>query len=95
MSAFSKEQSKSREKTLLTALLLSAPGPLFTGFALISSHSTTQLADFIRRGMELVAIFLSWWVFRQLQHNRHLSKTDQTRLERMAGIGVASAMICS
>jgi divalent metal cation (Fe/Co/Zn/Cd) transporter len=95
LSAFSKEQSKSREKTLLTALLLSAPGPLFTGFALISSHSTTQLADFIRRGVELVAIFLSWWVFRQLQHNRHLSKTDQTRLERTAGTGVASAMICS
>lgn len=95
MSSFSKEQSKSREKTLLIALLLSAPGPLFTGFAVISSHSTTQLADFIRRGVELIALFLSWWVFRQLQHNLKLSKTDHSRLERTAGISVAGAMVCS
>lgn len=95
MSSFSEEQSKSREKTLLTALLLSAPGPLFTGFAVISSHSTTQLADFIRRGVELIALFLSWWVFRQLQHNKNLTETHQSRLERTAGISVASAMMFS
>jgi hypothetical protein len=69
MNGLYKEQSSSREKTLLTALLLSAPGPLVTGIALITSHSTTQLADFIRRGVELVAIFISWWVFRQLHRN--------------------------
>ena len=67
LDGLSKEQSSSREKTLLTALLLSAPGPLFTGYAVLSSHSTTQLADFIRRGVELAALFISWWVFRQLQ----------------------------
>lgn len=95
MADLSKKQAASREKTLLMALLLSAPGPLFTGFALISSHSTTQLADFIRRGVELIALFVSWWVFHQLQRNLALSKTDQARLERTAGISVAGAMICS
>ncbi len=95
MAELSKKQAASREKTLLMALLLSAPGPLFTGFALISSHSTTQLADFIRRGVELVALFLSWWVFYQLQRNLKLSQTDRARLERTAGISVAGAMICS
>lgn len=95
MSTLSKERAASREKTLLMALLLSAPGPLFTGFALISSHSTTQLADFIRRGVELVALFLSWWVFHQLQRNLELGDTDQARLERMARLGVAGAMCCS
>ena len=95
MDGLSKKQSSSREKTLLTALLLSAPGPLVVGIALMSSHSTTQLADFIRRGVELVAIFISWWVFRQLQRSAKLGKVDQTRLERAAGLSTAGAMACS
>jgi len=95
MNGLSKEQSSSREKTLLIALLLSAPGPLVTGIALISSHSTTQLADFIRRGVELVAIFISWWVFRQLRRNAGLGEAHQGRLERTAGLSTAGAMACS
>lgn len=95
MKQLSMEQSSSREKTLLSALLLSAPGPLVTGFALIASHSTTQLADFIRRGVELVAIFISWLVFRQLHKNAPLGEAHQTRLERVAGLSTAGAMICT
>jgi divalent metal cation (Fe/Co/Zn/Cd) transporter len=95
MTTLSKEQAARREKTLLTALLLSAPGPLVTGLATFSSRSTTQLADFIRRDMELVALFLSWWVFRQLQRNTALSKAEQSRLERTAGLSVAGTMLCS
>ncbi|HNT77401.1 MAG TPA: cation transporter [Anaerolineae bacterium] len=95
MTDLSKEQAASREKTLLTALLLSAPGPLVTGLATLSSHSTTQLADFIRRDMELVALFLSWWVFRQLQRNTGLNAAEQSRLERAAGLSVAGTMLCS
>lgn len=95
MNELSKEQVRSRERTLLTALLLSSPGALVTGFAAISSHSTTQLADFIRRSMELVAMFLSWWVFRQIQRNANLGEADQARLERVTGLGVAAAMGCS
>lgn len=95
MSNLSKKQSNSREKTLLTALLLSAPGPLVTGYALITSHSTTQLADFLRRGVELVAIFISWWVFRQLSRDAALGEAHQARLERTAGLSTAGAMACS
>jgi divalent metal cation (Fe/Co/Zn/Cd) transporter len=95
MADLSKEQAASREKTLLTALLLSTPGPLLTGIAAISSHSTTQLADFIRRSVELVALFLSWWVFRQLQRNTALSEADRSRLELAAGLSVAGTMICT
>jgi divalent metal cation (Fe/Co/Zn/Cd) transporter len=95
MPNLSKEQAGSREKTLLTALLLSAPGPLVTGWATFSSHSTTQLADFIRRGVELVALFLSWWVFRQLQRNPELSEGEQAHLERTVGLSIAGTMLCS
>jgi Co/Zn/Cd efflux system component len=84
MNGLSKEQSSNRARTLLTALLLSAPGPLVTGIAVITSQSTTQMADFLRRSVELVAIFVSWWVFRQL-HRNALDEAHQARLERAAG----------
>jgi len=92
MTVLSKEQAASRKKVLLTALLLSTPGAVVTGIAALSSHSTTQFADFIRRSMELVAMFISWWVFSQLQRDQKLGEVDHTRLERAAGLGVAIAM---
>lgn len=95
MKDLSNAQSSSREKTLLSALLLSAAGPLVTGFALMTSHSTTQLADFIRRGVELVAIFISWWIFRQLRQKAALDGAQRTRLEQAAGLSTAGAMLCS
>ncbi len=95
MNGLSHEQSSNREKTLLFALLLSAPGPLVTGIALISSHSTTQLADFIRRGVELVAIFISWWIFRKLHRDAALGEIHRAHLERTAGLSTAMAMACS
>lgn len=95
MTTLTKQQSASREKTLLTSLLLSAPGPLVTGYAVITSQSTTQLADFIRRGVELVAIFISWWVFHQLHRGAAPGEEARARLERAAGLSAAGAMACS
>jgi len=95
MTTLTKQQSASREKTLLTSLLLSAPGPLVTGYAVITSQSTTQLADFIRRGVELIAIFIAWWVFRKLQRGAAQGEEARARLERAAGLSAAGAMVCS
>jgi divalent metal cation (Fe/Co/Zn/Cd) transporter len=91
----SRKQSASREKMLATSLLLSAPGPLVTGIAVVTSQSTTQLADFLRRSVELVAIFISWWVFRRLHRGEAASPAQQARLERAAGLTTAGAMACS
>ena len=44
-------------KTLLTSILMSAPGPLIIGLGLISSHSLTQLADFVRRFLNYYQLF--------------------------------------
>lgn len=87
-------QNKSRgEKTLLTALLLSSPGPLVTGISAAISLSTTQIADFLRRSTELVAIFMSWLIYRKLQ-NTDLGDGEQLRLERLADLLVGGAMCC-
>jgi divalent metal cation (Fe/Co/Zn/Cd) transporter len=91
----SNEQAASREKTLLAAFLLSAWAPLTTGIAVVISRSTTQVADFIRRTAELVALFVSWQVFRYLQRNNKLDAARRARVERIAGTSVGVALGCS
>lgn len=90
-----REQSTKGQRTLLTALLLSAPGPLVTGISVLLSFSSTQIADFLRRTTELVALFASWWIYRRLQRNKEMSDTEQSRLERLANLYVGGAMGCS
>lgn len=92
MSSLSKEQAASRERTLLAALLLSAWAPLATGIAVITSRSTTQLADFVRRTVELAALFVSWWVFRHGERRPELAPEPRARMELAAGLSVAAAL---
>src|SRR5690554_1043596 len=94
MQALSKEQSARRERTLLVALLLGAWSPLTMGVAVLLGRSTTQLADFIRRSVELMALFVSWMVFRHITHHE-LSSQAQAKLERWTGWGVAASLFCS
>ncbi len=94
MAAVTRDQMASRERTLLVALLLSAWGPLATGLAVYTGRSTTQLADFIRRSVELIALFVSWYVFRTVQRADGPGASGR-RLERRAALIVAGAMGCS
>ena len=55
---------KSGEKTLLLSVLMSAPGPLILGLGLMSGRSTTQIADFMRRNSELLAIIAAYITYR-------------------------------
>lgn len=95
MAEFSQSEAQKRERTLFAAVLLSSPGPLVTGLAAVSSSSSTQLADFIRRSAELVALVASWWVFRYIQRNNELTEERQAQLERWAELSVALAMMSS
>lgn len=90
-----KSQSSKGQKTMLTALLLSSPGPIATGIPAIMSHSATQIADFLRRTAELIAIFVSWWVYRNLQKSTEAEDNYRLRMERIANLTVAGAMLCS
>jgi divalent metal cation (Fe/Co/Zn/Cd) transporter len=92
LSELTQEQTASREKTLLAAFLLSLWAPLTTGIAVVLSSSITQVADFIRRTVELVALGISWQVFRYLRRRRGLKPADKARIERWAGVSVAAAL---
>lgn len=94
MSAIARDQAATRERTLLVALLLSAWGPLATGIAVVTGRSSTQLADFVRRSAELIALFVSWWVFRRVEREEAVD-ARKARLERGATLSVAAAMGCS
>jgi divalent metal cation (Fe/Co/Zn/Cd) transporter len=96
VSSLTKEQAASRERTLLAALLLSAWAPLATGVAVAMSRSTTQLADFIRRTVELIVLFVSWYVFRQTAKTGGTGPEGRgARMERAASLSVAAALVCS
>lgn len=83
-----------RERTLLTALLFSAPGPLITGIIAFTSHSPTQIADFVRRTAELVATFVSWLSFRRV-HREAVGDAERARIEAGVSRTVAIAMLFS
>ncbi|MDF2873147.1 MAG: putative rane transporter [Anaerocolumna sp.] len=95
MTDLDKNQSSKREKTMLISLLLSAPGPIVTGIPAITSLSATQIADFLRRTAELVALFVSWWIYRKLQRGITSDNAYRTRMEQRANLVVTGAMICS
>lgn len=88
-------KSKSGERTLLASVLLSSPGPLVLGVALFFGRSSTQLADFIRRTAELIAIIISWIVYRILQRSGESDSAYKAKLERTANLCVGAAMCLS
>lgn len=59
------EAIRGRGRTLVWSLVLSAWGPPVTALAVVLSHSTTQLADFVRRTTELVAIAVAYLAHRR------------------------------
>jgi divalent metal cation (Fe/Co/Zn/Cd) transporter len=92
--SLTKEQAAKRQKTLLVALLLSMWAPLATGIAVVLSASTTQLADFIRRSVELAALFTAWLVFRHISR-KEPGADEKARLEKITGLITAGALLCS
>ncbi len=54
---------KSEKRTLLMSVLMSSPGPLILFFALMAGQSSTQIADFVRRSAELLALIVAYVTF--------------------------------
>jgi len=86
---------KSEERTLLASVLMSSPGPVVVGAALLVGRSSTQLADFIRRTAELGSIIVSWIVFRILHSDGEPDPERKYKLEGIANLCVGIAMLLS
>ena len=89
----SRNHAKSGSRTLLLSVLMSTPGPLVVGLGLLAGHSPTQIADFFRRSAELLAIIMSFVVYRITTKEEVCHAEKRARLERRSNIFVG-AMMC-
>jgi len=84
---------KSGTKTLLWSVLMSSPGPLVVGLGLLSGRSSTQIADFVRRSAELLAIIMSFVVYKITTKDGVCDAKRKDKLERRSNAFVG-AMMC-
>lgn len=84
----------SGSRALLWSVIMSSPGPLVVGLGLLSGRSSTQLADFVRRSAELLAIIVSFVVYRMTNGS---SDGDERKaaLERRSNLFVGAVMCLS
>ena len=84
---------KSGSRTLLMSVIMSAPGPLVVGLGLLSGRSSTQIADFVRRSAELLAIIMSFVVYKLTTKGDECDEIKKANLEKGSNIFVG-AMMC-
>ena len=84
---------KSGSRTLLWSVIMSAPGPLVVGLGLLAGKSATQIADFVRRSSELLAIIMAYAVYKMTTRDGVCDEARRARLERLSNIFVG-AMMC-
>ena len=84
---------KSGSRTLLWSVIMSSPGPLVVGLGLLAGRSSTQIADFVRRSAELLAIIASFVVYRITTKNGICDEHRKAKLERISNAFVG-AMMC-
>lgn len=84
---------KSGSNTLLMSVIMSAPGPIVVGLGLLAGKSSTQLADFVRRSAELLAIIMAFAVYRLTVKDGNTDESRRARLERASNLFVG-AMMC-
>ena len=85
-------QNKSGSRTLMLSVLMSSPGPLVVGLGLLAGRSSTQIADFFRRSAELLAIIMSFVVYRLTTREDVCDAARKERLERMSNRFVGAMM---
>lgn len=83
---------KSGAKTLLWSVLMSSPGPLVVGLGLLSGRSSTQIADFFRRSAELLAIIMSFVIYKITTKKDVCDEGRKQKLERGSNIFVGAMM---
>lgn len=84
---------KSGSRTLLWSVIMSSPGPLVVGLGLLAGRSSTQIADFVRRSSELLAIIMSFVIYKITNKNENFDENEKALLERRSNLFVG-AMMC-
>ncbi len=83
---------KKGTKTLLMSVIMSAPGPLILAIGLVLGQSSTQIADLIRRSIELLAIIASYVAY-SITAKKQLTDEESARVERNTNLFVGITML--
>ena len=75
------------------SVLMSAPGPLVVGLGLLAGRSSTQIADFVRRSSELLAIIMSFVIYIITTKDAACDESRKAQLERRSNAFVG-VMMC-
>ena len=86
------KKKKPGSKTLFLSIIMSCPGPLILGLALIQCKSSTQIADFVRRTAEFLAILISFIVFKISLNDDNYDSDRRKFLEKRSNIFVGLVM---
>lgn len=83
---------KSGSRTLLWSVIMSSPGPLVVGLGLMAGRSSTQIADFVRRSAELLAIIMSFVIYKITTKDGAYDEKKKAKLERISNTFVGTMM---
>ena len=83
-------KEKSGSRTMLLSVLMSAPGPLVMGLGLLAGRSAAQVADFVRRSAELMALIVAYIVY--LRTAEMPDEQQKAKLERGSNLFVGLSM---
>ena len=83
---------KSGSRTLLWSVIMSSPGPLVVGLGLMAGRSSTQIADFVRRSAELLAIIMSFVIYKVTTKDGACDEAKKAKLERISNTFVGIMM---
>ena len=86
-------KQRSGSRTMLLSVLMSSPGPVVVGLGLLAGRSATQLADFVRRSAELLAIIVAYAVYQAAGRTELPRKREQ--MERRSNLFVGAVMCLS
>ena len=88
------EWSRGKERVLLAGWLLAAWSPLTYGLAAYVGQSTMMMADLLRRTIELVALFLAWYIYHKAR-KQAVSPAVYQAWETTANLAIAVVMLVS
>jgi divalent metal cation (Fe/Co/Zn/Cd) transporter len=71
---------------------MSSPGPLIFGFGLLVGQSSTQIADFVRRSAELLALIMAFVIYKLTTKEQGCDEAKKQRLERGSNVFVGAIM---
>jgi len=88
-------ERKSGYRTLVMSVLMSAYGPVILGLGLRVGHSSTQIADFVRRTAELLALIVALIVYAATNRADNMDEAQRGDLERKGNLFTGMVMCVS